>query len=115
MADKDNKGRLKKGKAVKKSKPLEADGDPAEDSAERREEQAGEAEDGGEDRRAATEHDYRKDRRAAKKADNKKERSAAEVAEDEEDEDEYDEDEKDQEEEENVVKFEENKPEGEDG
>ena len=115
MADKDNKGRLKKGKAVKKSKPLEADGDPAEDSAERREEQAGEAEDGGEDRRAATEHDYDEDSRAAKAAGDRKERRAAQIAEDEEDEDEYDEDEKDQNDEENVVKFEQNKPEGEDG
>jgi aquaporin Z len=97
-------------KTVVKKKPAEKDDDLGEDYDEDEEAvaEAGEAEDGGEDRKSATEHSYVADRKATKKAADEKVRAAADRAESEEDEDEYDEDEEDQTDEENVVKYEEN-------
>ena len=101
-------------KTVVTKKPAEKDDDLGEDYDEDEEAvaEAGEAEDGGEDRRAAMEHDDAVDRRTARQAADGKVRQDAEEAEDEEDEDEHEEDDKDQDEEENVVKYEENEPKG---
>lgn len=97
-----------KRKLVDKDQDLDEDYDEDEDAVA----EAGEAEDGGEDRKSATEHSYVADRKAAKKASDEKVRAAADRAESEEDEDEYDEDEEEQKDEENVVNYEENATQG---